>query len=192
MKANAWLPKKSSAPSASTWPEPALRITRFPSLTESQFLGCAAAFVDSLTGELNAAALALRRLEGRAKGSGFSFEMALDAHRYGALIVIDRWADLVRRFGPHVRLSEELRMIEECPARVQAAEDVLGRANQLLDVSAGYDSGVVEACLLAFQSVASNFSEERESAERYARLGPLLPGEYSDARRIFSEDLAAR
>ena len=67
-----------------------MRITRFPALSEPQFLGCTAAFVDSLFGELNAAAAALRRLEGQPKGAAFAYEMTLDTHRYGALIVLER------------------------------------------------------------------------------------------------------
>ena len=68
-----------------------MRITRYPSISEHQFLGCTAAFVDSLFGELHSAAIALRRLEGKGKGDAFAYEMALDTHRYGALIVLDRW-----------------------------------------------------------------------------------------------------
>lgn len=169
-----------------------MRITRFPSLTETQFRACAAAFVDSLTGELNAAALALRRLEGQAKGSAFAHEMTLDSHRYGALIVLDRWATLVHAFGPRVRLERHGGMVEEAAARVQTAENLLGRVNQLLDAAPAYGSDLAEACALAFQSVSGTFAEERASAEEDARLGPMLPGEYTEARRIFSEDLAAR
>ena len=61
-----------------------MHITRYPSLSQQQFLGCVAAFVDALTGELNAATLALRRLEGKSKGAAFAYEMTLDTHRYGA------------------------------------------------------------------------------------------------------------
>src|ERR1700722_9338896 len=93
---------KSSACWASTWLEDRLRITRYPSISTEQFLGCVAAFVDSFTGELNAAASALRRLEGRSKGSAFAYEMTLDNHRYGALIVLDRWSTLTTAFGPHL------------------------------------------------------------------------------------------
>ena len=45
---------------------------------------------------------------------------------------------------------------------------------------------------MAFQSVDGIFAEERAEAERTGRLGPMLPEEYRDARRIFLEDLAAR
>ena len=192
MKASAWLRMKSNGRWASTWPEARLRITRYPSLNEPQFLGCAAAFIDSLSGELNAAAAALRRLEGQPKGGGFSYEMALDLHRYGALIVLDRWATLVHAFGPHLALSARGEMIEEAPARVQTAENLLGRANQLIDAAPAYSSDLVQACILAFQSLNTTFAQERESAEQNAQLGPMLPGDYTEARRIFLEDLAAR
>ncbi|MBZ5575869.1 MAG: hypothetical protein LAP40_04850 [Acidobacteriia bacterium] len=169
-----------------------MRITRYPSLSEFQFLGCTAAFVDSLTGELNAAALALRRLEGQAKGSAFAYEMTLDTHRYGALIVLDRFATFVRAFGPHVHLSRRREMVDSAPARVATAEDILGRANQLIDAAPAYASDLVEACVLAFQSLDTTFAAEREAAAQNATLGPMLPEEYSEARRIFLEDLAAR
>src|SRR5439155_17040235 len=109
-----------------------LRITRFPSLSEPQFFGCAAAFVDSLSGELNAAAMALRRLEGGAKGAAFAYEMTLDTHRYGALIVLDRWSTLVGAFGSHLSLSRPLEIPAQTPARVRHAEDILGRTNALI------------------------------------------------------------
>ena len=169
-----------------------MRIIRFPSLTEPQFLGCTAAFVDSLTGEMNAAALALRRLEGQTKGAAFAHEMALDTHRYGALIVLDRWAALIHAFGPYLTASKHRTMIDETPARVQTAENLLGRVNQLIDSCPAYGTDLVEGCILAFQSLQTTFAEERAAAEQNARLGPMLPEEYSEARRIFLEDLAAR
>jgi hypothetical protein len=184
---------KSSARLAITSPEAArLRITRFPSLTEQQFLGCTAAFVDSLFGELNAAALALRRLENQPKGAAFAHEMALDNHRYGALIVLDRWATLVNAFGAHVSLPGHGAIVGNAPARVQTAENILGRVNQLIDASAAYGSELVEACVVAFQSLQTTFSEERACAGRNATLGPLLPQDYKEARRIFLDDLAER
>jgi hypothetical protein len=169
-----------------------LRILRYPAISEPQFLGCAAAFVDSLEGELHTAAMALRRMEGRAKGSAFAYEMALDQHRYGALIVLDRWASLIGAFGPHLRLSVRAEMVAEAPARVAAAERILEPANQLIDAADTYKAAVVEACLLAFQSAAGVFQQERAASEQSARLGPMLPDDFREARRIFSEDLAAR
>ena len=169
-----------------------MRITRFPALSEAQFFGCTAAFVDSLSGELNAAASALRRLEGQAKGAAFAYEMTLDSHRYGALIVLDRWSTLVGAFGPHLQLSRHQTIIEEGASRIRTAEGILGTANNVLDASDRYAPEVVEACLLAFQSLQTTFAEERGEAEQSAKLGPMLPEDYTSARRIFLEDLAAR
>jgi hypothetical protein len=169
-----------------------LRITRYPSINETQFFGCVAAFVDSLAGELNAAAMALRRLQGQRKGAAFAYEMSMDTHRYGALIVLDRWSTLVAAFGPHLQLSRRPSMIAEAPARVRAAETILSSANNLIDAAPGYDDAVVEACLLAFQSASATFAEERADTEQSAKLGPMLPDDYKEARRIFLEDLAAR
>jgi hypothetical protein len=175
-----------------TWPETPLRITRYPSISEPQFFGCVAAFIDSLSGELNAAAVAIRRLEDRGKGSAFAFEMTLDAHRYGALIVLDRWNTLLAAFGPHLRLSKEQTIIEEGSSRVRAAEEILARANQVIDAAGNYAAELVEACLMAFQSVIVIFNEERTTAEQSAKLGPMLPEDYKEARSIFLQDLAAR
>ena len=169
-----------------------MRITRYLSIGETQFFGCVAAFVDSLAGELNAAAMSLRRLEGQAKGAAFAYEMAMDTHRYGALIVLDRWSTLVSAFGPHLQLSRRPALIGEAPARVQAAEAILASANNLIDAADSYNDTVVEACLLAFQSVNTTFAEERAETEKSAKLGPMLPDAYKEARRIFLEDLAAR
>lgn len=169
-----------------------MRITRYPNLNESQFLGCATAFVDSLVGELNGAAMNLRRLEGQPKGAAFAYEMSLDRSRYGALVVLDRWATLVDAFGKHLHLSKHQSIIDEAPGRVLAAENILGRANQVIDAADAYSSDVVEGCVLAFQSLQTTFARERETADRSAQLGPMLPNDYREARRIFLEDLAAR
>jgi hypothetical protein len=169
-----------------------LRITRFPALSEAQFLGCAAAFSDSFTGELNAAASALRRLEERAKGSSFAHEMELDRHRYGALIVLDRWSTVIGAFGPHLTLSRRPDLPVTAGRRIQAAEQILIRANELVDAADRYTSELVETCAMAWRSAAAGFAEERSEAEYAANLGPMLPEEYTSARRIFLEDLAAR
>ena len=122
-----------------------MRITRFPSLSEPQFFGCVAAFVDSISGELNGAAMALRRLEGTSKGAAFAYEMTLDTHRYGALIVLDRWSTLTAAFGPHLRLSRRQRIVDDAPARVRTAETILATANNLIDMSDRYSAAIVEA-----------------------------------------------
>jgi hypothetical protein len=169
-----------------------LRITRYPNISETQFFGCVAAFVDSLAGELNAAAGALRRLTGRHKGSAFAFEMALDTHRYGALIVIDRWSTVISAFGPHLMLPRSRDIVDRGMERVRSAEEILTRANALIDAAPGYSESVVEACLVAFHAVNAVFAEECAEAEQSAKLGPMLPQDYRDSRRIFLEDLAAR
>jgi hypothetical protein len=169
-----------------------LRITRYPHISEPEFFGCVAAFADSLSGELNAATMSLRRLAGSRKGSAFAYEMTLDTHRYGALIVLDRWSTLVGAFGPHLEIGRRADIIGRAAERVRAAEDILGRANRLVDAAPAYSEDVVEACVAAFQAVDGVFAEERAEAEQSGRLGPMLPEEYQQARRIFLEDLAAR
>jgi hypothetical protein len=169
-----------------------VRILHYPSIGEPEFFGCVAAFTGSLEGELNAAAAALRRLEGRSKGAAFAFEMALDRHRYGARIVLDRWLRLVETFGAHLSLTRRPEIVGQAKARVAAAGDVLERANRLLDGAEGYGSEVVEACLLAFRTVTGTFAEEFEETAQSAKLGPMLPESYTSAHRIFAEDLAAR
>jgi hypothetical protein len=169
-----------------------VQITRFLSLSEPQFLGCVSAFVDSLTGELNSAAIYLHKLEGQAKGAAFAYEMSLDTHRYGALMILDRWATLIRTYGPHLQLTRNQSVIEETPARVQTAENILGRTNDVIDATAQYSGEVVAACLMAWQSLGTTFAEERQAAERMMSLGPMLPDDFKQARRVFLEDLAAR
>ena len=169
-----------------------MRITRYPHISAPQFFGCVSAFADSLSGELNAATMSLRRLAGSRKGSAFAYEMTLDTHRYGALIVLDRWSTLVGAFGPHLEIGRHVDIIGRAAERVRAAEDILGRANRLVDAAPAYSEDVVEACVVAFQAVDDVFAEERAEAEQSGRLGPMLPEEYKQARRIFLEDLAAR
>ena len=169
-----------------------MRITRYPNISEVQFFGCVSAFVDSLSGELNAATIALRRLTGSRKGAAFAFEMSLDTHRYGALIVVDRWSTLTGAFEPHLTLSRNAGILESATQRVRSAEEILGRANMMVDAAPAYSEEIVEACLMAYQAVDGVFAQEREEAEQSGKLGPMLPEDYRDARRIFLEDLAAR
>src|SRR5215469_14608113 len=111
-----------------------LRITRFPNISNQQFLGCVAAFADSLTGELNAATIALRRLAGQKKGAAFAYEMTLDNHRYGVLIVLDRWRTVCAAYGPHL----EEPIAESAGTRIEAAEKILEQLNRLMDGTAEY------------------------------------------------------
>ncbi len=179
-------------PWAITAPENPVQITRYASLSEPQFLGCVSAFADSLTGELNSAAMFLRKLAGQPKGSAFAYEMSLDRHRYGALTVLDRWGTLVRTFGPHLTLSRYPDIVVEAPARLRTAEGIIETANQVIDAAPSYSADVVEACVLAFQTLAATFAEERQAAEQSAKLGPMLPDDFKQARGIFLQDLAAR
>ena len=169
-----------------------MQITRLPSLTEPQFQGCLSAFLDSLTGELNSAAMYLRKLEGQPKGAAFAYEMSLDRHRYGALTVLDRWNTLVAAFGPRLELSRDRGIVQEAPARIAAAEEILVRANQAIDAGGDYAHDTVEACILAFQSLSQTFAEEHRAAVQTARLGPMLPEEYREARATFLRDLSVR
>jgi len=169
-----------------------LHILRFPSLTEDQFRGCVAALVDSLDGEFNAALGALRRLEGQGKGSAFVHEIALDQHRYGALIVLDRWGTLIAGFGPHLAETRSAALVETAVERTRAAENIVLAANAVLDEADRYDGAMTEACRAAFDSVMSLFAAERADAEQAAKLGPMLSADYKEGRRIFLEDLAAR
>jgi hypothetical protein len=169
-----------------------LQITRYLSLSEAQFLGCASAFCDALTGELNSAVLNLRKLENQRKGSAFAFEMNLDRHRYGALLVLERWGKLIETFGDHMGLKEHGDLVREGPARILAAEDLIGRSNQLLDAAEVYSSDVVGACALALHTVELTFQREQEAAGRMRKLGPIAPREFEEARGVFRGDLAAR
>ena len=45
---------------------------------------------------------------------------------------------------------------------------------------------------MAFQALSTTFADERKEAEQSASLGPMLPEDYRQARRVFLEDLAAR
>lgn len=169
-----------------------MHITRFPNLTGPQFQGCVSAFVDSLSGELNAATMYLRKLENQPKGAAFAYEMALDTHRYGALLVVDRWATMVNAFARDPALLPYRGIVTRAPAQVQTAEALLNRANALIDATPQYTPELIGACILAYQSLNVTFDTERKEAEQSARLGPMLPEDYRQARRIFLEDLAER
>jgi hypothetical protein len=108
------------------------------------------------------------------------------------MIVLDRWSALVGAFGPHLHLAARPEMLADAPTRIASAEGIMGAANQLIDAAENYSADLVQACLLAFQSIGGVFQQERASAEQSAKLGPMLPQDYREARRIFLEDLAAR
>jgi len=105
---------------------------------------------------------------------------------------VDRWSTLTGAFGPHLKLSRRPEILAAASERVRSAEEILGRANMLLDAASSYSEAVVQACLMAYQAVEGVFAQERAEAEQSGKLGPMLPEDYRDARRIFLEDLAAR
>jgi len=124
--------------------------------------------------------------------AAFAYEMSLDRHRYGALAVLGGSGAFVAAFGPRLALSRYSAIVAEAPAQVRSAEAILERANHLVDAAGVYSSDVMEACVLAFQSLAATFAEEREAASQSAQLGPVQPEEYKQARGIFLQDLAVR
>lgn len=172
--------------------EASLQITRFLSLNETQFLGCVSAFVDTLNGELNGTMTFLRRLQGKRKGSGFAFEMQMDKHRYGLLIVLDRWAEFARAFAPVSDVGPKQPMLDRAVAQAATAQSVIERANRVLDDADFYSTEIVEACALALHTVELTFKEEQEAAGKAASLGPMLSEEYKQYRSVFLADLSER
>jgi hypothetical protein len=170
-----------------------MQITRFLSLSEPQFLGCAAAFVETLFAELTAAAVFLRKLQGLNKGAAFAFEMELDRRRYGALLVLGRWAELNSAFGAHLQLTPAYSGIRDHAAsRIETAETLLGHTNRLIDAAAAYTPELIEGAVLGLRSLETTFAQERAVAETQEHLGPLRPPEYLEAKRVFLQDLQER
>ena len=141
---------------------------------------------------MNAAARALRRLEGQSKGAAFAYEMTLDTHRYGALIVLDRWSTLVRAFGPHLRLSRRPTIVESGARAHSGRGGHSGRCQPLAGRLRALLSRGGRSLPAGVSIPATTFAEERNEAGQSAKLGPMLPEDYTSARRIFLEDLAAR
>ena len=169
-----------------------MRITRFPSLTEAQFQGCNSAFVDALFAVLGSSLQNLRKLEGQPKGAAFAFEMQLDQDRYGAMIILERWGDFVNAFRDHLRLGKAQSILDDAPARIQTAENILGHMNSLIDAASHYHQEIIAACAMAAASLQLTFAEERDLAGEVSGLGPMLPEEYHESRRLFAADLSAR
>ena len=169
-----------------------MQITRYSSLNEMQFLGCASAFTDSLSGALNSAVMYLQKLRGQQKGSAFAFEMQLDQGRYGAMMILDRWAAFVDAFAPQADIPRYREIFGETPRRVRRAADVLEKTNNVVDAAGDYSETVVAACESGFQTVELTFQQERQAVEHAAALGPMLPEEFREYRRVFLADLAAR
>lgn len=169
-----------------------MQITRFLSLNSNQFLGCVSAFTDTLSGELGSAMMYLRKLDSRMKGSAFAFEMQLDKHRYGAMIVLDRWAEFGRAFATHSDLGMHQELLEQADERASAAQRVVEKVNRVIDDAEMYSTDIVEAVQMAFQAVESTFQDEREAASRVTSLGPMIPEEFKEYRRVFLGDLSLR
>jgi hypothetical protein len=83
-------------------------------------------------------------------------------------------------------------MVRHGSERVSAGEQILVRANEVIDTAETYRTDIVEACVVAFRSVAAVFEEERRATDQCAKLGAMLPVEFREARGIFLRDLAAR
>jgi len=169
-----------------------LQIIRFLSLNENQFLGCLSAFIDTLSGELNSALAYLRRMENRRKGAAFAFEMQLDKHRYGAMIVLERWTDFTRAFAGHVQFGRHQSLFDQAQQRVTQSQRILDQSNQLIDNADTYASEIIEACAMAYRTIEFTFQEERKAADQTVALGPLLPEEFKEYRRVFLTDLSER
>ena len=106
-----------------------MRITGCPQFSDSQFFGCVAVLVDSLSGRLHAATVWLHRKVANRKGSASACDLTLDTHRCGALIVLDRWSTLVGALRPHLEIEQPADVIRRAGDRVRAAEDILNPAN---------------------------------------------------------------
>ena len=169
-----------------------MQILRYLSLNEPQFLGCTSAFIETLNGSLNAAVMYLRKLERQRKGSAFAFEMQMDQARYGALIILDRWAEFVAAFAPHAEIPRYRQILDETPSRVKSAGELIERTNAFLDAGEWYTAQAVAACESGFQTVELIFSQEREAATQAQALGPMLSDDFKDYRRVFLGDLSSR
>ncbi|MBL8229711.1 MAG: hypothetical protein JNL98_14575 [Bryobacterales bacterium] len=169
-----------------------MQITRFLSVNHDQFLGCASAFTDTLSGELGSAVMYLRKLDGKMKGSAFAFEMQLDKHRYGAIIVLDRWAEFGRAFAPHTKLDLHGDLLQQAEERATAAQRVIEKVNHVIDSAEMYTTDIVEAVQMAYQAIESTFQEERAAAVKMAALGPMIPEEFKEYRKVFLSDLSVR
>ncbi len=169
-----------------------MQILRFPSMSEAEYFGCVSAFVDSLWAALDGVAQSLGKLQGRAKGAAFLFEMQLDQHRYGALMILDRWERFVEGFGPHVELTRHREATAGTPASVEAARGLITKLNAIIDSAERYTPELAAAADMTSQAVRSAFSAAHLAADQMEKLGPMLSDEFQASKRIFRADLAAR
>lgn len=169
-----------------------MQIQRFLSLNEAQLLGCASAFVDALDSEMRSALSYLQRLEDTMKGRAFGFEMQLDKHRYGALIVLERWAEFAASYAGTATVGGYQAMLTDARTRVNGAVKLLETVNRTIDAAEVYSGDIVEACGMAFHAVETTFQEEREAVQRVQALEAAIPEDYRHYRSVFAGDLAVR
>lgn len=131
-------------------------------------------------------------MENRRKGSAFAFEMQMDKHRYGAMIVLERWADFTKAFAGHVELGTHQQLFDQAEERVRQSQRILEQSNQLVDSEDTYRSEVVEACAMSYRTIEFTFQEERKAADQAASLGPMLAEDFKEYRRVFLTDLSER
>jgi len=155
-------------------------------------MGCVSAFSDSLTSALEGTKAFLGRLQAQPKGAAFAFEMQLDSQRYGVMLILERWGEFVNRFGAHVEKLKYPGIVQEAPLRIQTAENLMIRTNRLIDAAAQYTPELEHAVEHAVSTILRTFQEERSAADESAALGPMLPEEFREARRVFLADLAQR
>ncbi|MBL8294722.1 MAG: hypothetical protein JNN08_22950 [Bryobacterales bacterium] len=169
-----------------------MRILRYPALNEPEFMGCVSAFSDSLTSALEATKSFLGRLHAQPKGAAFAFEMQLDSHRYGVMLILERWGEFVNQFGPHMAAIKHAEVVKDAALRIQTAENLMVRTNRLIDAAAQYTPELEQAVDQAVITILRTFSQERAAAEEMSALGPMLPDEFREARRVFLADLDQR
>ena len=169
-----------------------MRILRYPTLSEAEFMACVSAFSDSLTSALEGTKAFLGRLQAQPKGAAFAFEMQLDVQRYGVMLILERWGEFVNHFGPHMDTLKYPAMVQEAPLRVQTAENLMIRTNRLIDAATQYTPELEYAVEHALATIVRTFQEEQSAASEMTALGPMLPDEFREARRVFLADLAQR
>ncbi len=168
-----------------------MQMLRFPEIAEAEFSGCLTAFVDALWAALEGVTLSLDRLRDRSKGSAFLFEMQMDQHRYGVLLVLERWTRLVDRFGAAAPAAAE-DAVAHAAARSATAAGLMEKLNHLIDGSERYSAEIAAAAAMTFGAIRSEFAAEHLLADRNEKLGPMLPEEYQRAKAVFRSDLLAR
>lgn len=148
--------------------------------------------MDALDSEMRSALSYLQRLEDTMKGRAFGFEMQLDKHRYGALIVLERWAEFAASYAGTATVGGYQAMLTDARTRVNGAVKLLETVNRTIDAAEVYSGDIVEACGMAFHAVETTFQEEREAVQRVQALEAAIPEDYRHYRSVFAGDLAVR